>query len=426
MPVGQARSLVSPCRTAVREGLNYWRYLTPAFANAPKLRARGRRQAPAPVVWLSDLPLLRSRAGIRALTGVFRCLERAIPVRAAVRERVRPLSRRTCCWSRRSCTSGRGRWTTCAHARRPRHRQRARRRQLGSPHDQGLDPRAARPHRGVERAAAHRGGRAARRARRSRSSVTGRPGLRPLVRDDGPRPIARGVLRPGRAAGRSPVPALPLLVALHRALRGGRRAPLDRRRSAAAASPRCGPRGILVRPHPQNAAQWAGVDLSAFGDAVDLAARRREPDRPRRPQRVLRLDAPRARRRGREHQRAHRVGHRRAPGVLVPACRSSPARRKARCTSSTSSTAACCGWRRRSTSTSRSSRRRSRPPTHDRAARARVHPAVRAAPRARRAGHAARGAGDRGRSRAPSEPRAAAARPAAGAGAASRAGLARA
>jgi len=72
--------------TTIREGLNYWRYLTPAFANAPMLRERGRRQAPPPVVWLSDLPLLRSRAGIRALTGLFRYLERAIPVRAAVRE----------------------------------------------------------------------------------------------------------------------------------------------------------------------------------------------------------------------------------------------------------------------------------------------------------------------------------------------------
>ena len=75
-----------PVSTAIREGLNYWRYLTPAFANAPKLRERGRRQAPPPVVWLSDLPLLRSGAGIRALTGIFRYLERAIPVRAAVRE----------------------------------------------------------------------------------------------------------------------------------------------------------------------------------------------------------------------------------------------------------------------------------------------------------------------------------------------------
>ena len=71
--------------TAVREGLNYWRYLSPAFDDAPKLRERGRTQAPAAVVRLSDLPLLRTRAGIAALTSVFRRLERAIPVRDDVR-----------------------------------------------------------------------------------------------------------------------------------------------------------------------------------------------------------------------------------------------------------------------------------------------------------------------------------------------------
>src|ERR1043166_7637991 len=32
----------------IREALNYWRYLSPAFPDAPDLRARGRRQAPAP------------------------------------------------------------------------------------------------------------------------------------------------------------------------------------------------------------------------------------------------------------------------------------------------------------------------------------------------------------------------------------------
>jgi hypothetical protein len=70
--------------TAVREGLNYWRYLAPAFDDAPNLRARGRKQAPAPVVWLSDLPLLRSRIGIGLLAALFRGFERAIPVRHEV------------------------------------------------------------------------------------------------------------------------------------------------------------------------------------------------------------------------------------------------------------------------------------------------------------------------------------------------------
>lgn len=70
--------------TALREGLSYWRYLTPAFADAPKLRARARTQAPALVVWLGELPGLRSRAGLRLLTAIFRGFERALPVRREV------------------------------------------------------------------------------------------------------------------------------------------------------------------------------------------------------------------------------------------------------------------------------------------------------------------------------------------------------
>jgi hypothetical protein len=70
--------------TVVREGLNYWRYLAPAFDDAPDLRARGRTQAPAAAVRLSDLPLLRSRAGMGLLRALFRTIERALPVRPEV------------------------------------------------------------------------------------------------------------------------------------------------------------------------------------------------------------------------------------------------------------------------------------------------------------------------------------------------------
>ena len=79
--------------TAVREGRNYWRYLDPAFDQSPKLRARGRQNAPRAVVWLGDLPLLRSRAGARVLTRLFRSIERLIPSRREVEalfDRVRP------------------------------------------------------------------------------------------------------------------------------------------------------------------------------------------------------------------------------------------------------------------------------------------------------------------------------------------------
>lgn len=77
----------------VREGLNYWRYLTPTYDASPDLRARGRTQAPAAVVRLVEWPLLRSQAGIRLLTRVFRALERALPVRPGVEaafDRIKP------------------------------------------------------------------------------------------------------------------------------------------------------------------------------------------------------------------------------------------------------------------------------------------------------------------------------------------------
>jgi hypothetical protein len=74
----------STLSTGVREGLNYFRYLTPAFADAPKLRERGRQHAPAPLVWLSDLPVVRSGPGISALSHVLRRVERAIPYRQEV------------------------------------------------------------------------------------------------------------------------------------------------------------------------------------------------------------------------------------------------------------------------------------------------------------------------------------------------------
>ena len=79
--------------TALRETLSYWRYLSPAFGEAPLLRARARSQAPAATAWLTDLPLLGSRMGILALSAAVRVLERALPVRpevAAVFDRWQP------------------------------------------------------------------------------------------------------------------------------------------------------------------------------------------------------------------------------------------------------------------------------------------------------------------------------------------------
>jgi hypothetical protein len=70
--------------TAIRETLNYWRYLAPAFHGAASLRARARKQAPVLAARLTDLPVAGSRAGVAALSAWLRVLERALPVRPEV------------------------------------------------------------------------------------------------------------------------------------------------------------------------------------------------------------------------------------------------------------------------------------------------------------------------------------------------------
>jgi hypothetical protein len=68
----------------VRNTLNYWRYLSPAFAESPKLSARARAQAPRPVVWLSERPPLRFALARRVARSLFRRMESIIPVRDQV------------------------------------------------------------------------------------------------------------------------------------------------------------------------------------------------------------------------------------------------------------------------------------------------------------------------------------------------------
>jgi hypothetical protein len=70
----------------VRNTLNYWRYLSPAFADSPKLRARARAQAPGPVVWFSERPLLAFAVKRRLTRSLLRRLESVVPVRAQVEE----------------------------------------------------------------------------------------------------------------------------------------------------------------------------------------------------------------------------------------------------------------------------------------------------------------------------------------------------
>ena len=70
--------------SVVRLTLDYWRYLEPRFTNAVQLRARAERQVPRLAVWLVRLPVLRSATGRRVLTRLLRGIERVIPVRAEV------------------------------------------------------------------------------------------------------------------------------------------------------------------------------------------------------------------------------------------------------------------------------------------------------------------------------------------------------
>jgi hypothetical protein len=63
----------------LRLSLDYWRYLEPRYDQAPSLRARAARQAPALAVRLASLPGLRSRLGLYLIRAVARRIERALP-----------------------------------------------------------------------------------------------------------------------------------------------------------------------------------------------------------------------------------------------------------------------------------------------------------------------------------------------------------
>jgi hypothetical protein len=65
--------------TGVRASLDYWRYLDRRWDDARKLRARAAEQAPAFAIAAARLPLLRTRAGLAALQRAFRVIDRALP-----------------------------------------------------------------------------------------------------------------------------------------------------------------------------------------------------------------------------------------------------------------------------------------------------------------------------------------------------------
>ena len=65
---------------AVRYALDFTRYGTPEYADAHALRERAASKTPRPLRVLLQLPLIRTRIGLRFAAAMFRLAERAIPV----------------------------------------------------------------------------------------------------------------------------------------------------------------------------------------------------------------------------------------------------------------------------------------------------------------------------------------------------------
>lgn len=64
---------------ALRASLDYWRYLDSRYVGAERLRARAAEQAPAFARWLVTLPVLGSERGVLVLSALVRRLERVLP-----------------------------------------------------------------------------------------------------------------------------------------------------------------------------------------------------------------------------------------------------------------------------------------------------------------------------------------------------------
>ena len=65
--------------TVIRIWLDYLRYFEPAYAAAPRLRARAAERMPGVVRRITGWPLVRTRPGRRALGAILRASERALP-----------------------------------------------------------------------------------------------------------------------------------------------------------------------------------------------------------------------------------------------------------------------------------------------------------------------------------------------------------
>jgi hypothetical protein len=72
--------------SVVRLTLDYWRYLEPRFEAATQLRGRAERQVPRVSIWLMRVPGLRGASGRGLVTRALKAIERSIPIRAEVSE----------------------------------------------------------------------------------------------------------------------------------------------------------------------------------------------------------------------------------------------------------------------------------------------------------------------------------------------------
>ena len=73
----------------IRLGVDYLRYLEPAYEHAPRLRSRAEERAPRGVLWLMGLPGLAGARGRRWLAGLLRRLERAVPPDSGIADYLR-------------------------------------------------------------------------------------------------------------------------------------------------------------------------------------------------------------------------------------------------------------------------------------------------------------------------------------------------
>ena len=69
-----------PLGSALRLTLDYWRYLHPRYAGSPKLTSRAASQAPGVASALARVPVLGSRPGLNALGRAVRGIERTLPI----------------------------------------------------------------------------------------------------------------------------------------------------------------------------------------------------------------------------------------------------------------------------------------------------------------------------------------------------------